>query len=63
MILLLSDPRGPGGADLDTDHGVHVDPRQVPRLDHRDADLVVLGGQAARHLPCLPTRAKKCQYF
>ena len=33
----------------------------MPRLDHCDADLVVLGGQAARHLPRLPTRAKKCQ--
>ena len=30
----------------------------MPRLDHRDAHLVVLGGQAARHTTCLPTRAK-----
>ena len=28
---------------LDTDHGVHVEPGQLPGLYHSDADLIVLG--------------------
>ena len=33
-------------AHLDADHGVHVDAGQVAGLDHGDADLEVLGGEA-----------------
>ena len=46
MVLLLP--------YLDADHGVHVEASQLPRLNHRDADLVVLGLQCV--VP--PTRAR-----
>ena len=35
-----------GIADLDTDHGVHVEAGQLASLYHSDADLVVLGLQS-----------------
>ena len=41
VLLLVS--------DLNTDDRVHVEAGQLPRLDHRDAHLEVLGFQARAH--------------
>ena len=35
--------------DLDADDGIHVEPGQLPGLDHRDANLEVLSLEAGTH--------------
>ena len=52
MVLLLP--------YLDADHGVHVEASQLPRLNHRDADLVVLGLQGV--LPRAPRFGPEIEY-
>ena len=60
MVLLLP--------YLDADHGVHVEASKLPRLNHRDADLVVLGLQgvlprASRFGPEIEYRFNEDEHF